>query len=186
MVGSLLGERYAKALYELAVERNVVDEVYHDILRLAASIRRSRELRLFLKAPVISPDKKQKIIRKLFGDRSNPLSLSFLLLLVRKRRESHIPDIAYEFIELYKNLHGILTVTVKTPLKLTGEIRDRVLGTMKKYTDARIDLVEETDPSLIGGFVLLWKDKQYDASIRKQINRMTRGVARINLYIKGY
>jgi F-type H+-transporting ATPase subunit delta len=184
MTGSLLGERYAKALYDLAAEKKVVDEVYGDLHRLASLIRESRDLRLFLRSPVISPGKKQKVIRILTGDRGNPLTLSFILLLVRKRREAHIPDIAFEFIELFKERHGILTVTVKSPVRVTEEIRKQIVETMKKYSDARIDIVEEIDESLIGGFVLCWKDKQYDASIRNQINRMTRGVARINLYVK--
>ena len=55
---------------------------------------------------------------------------------------------------------------------------------MARYTGKTIDLNPEIDESLIGGFVLSWEDKQYDASIRREIENMKNTIARINLYKK--
>jgi F-type H+-transporting ATPase subunit delta len=57
---------------------------------------------------------------------------------------------------------------------------------MKNYTKKEIELVEEIKEELIGGFVLQWDDKQYDASILSQINKMKRELAELNLYQKRY
>ena len=57
---------------------------------------------------------------------------------------------------------------------------------MKNFTQSDIDLKAEIDQSLIGGFVLNWDDKQYDASIRREIDNMRNAMAKVNLYKKGF
>lgn len=57
---------------------------------------------------------------------------------------------------------------------------------MNDQTKGSIELIEEVKEDLIGGFVLQWKDRQYDASILNQINKMKKGMAMINLYKKGF
>jgi F0F1-type ATP synthase delta subunit len=57
---------------------------------------------------------------------------------------------------------------------------------MKKYSGANIDLQSDIDESLIGGFVLRWQDKQYDASIRREIENMRSAIAKVNLYKKEF
>jgi F-type H+-transporting ATPase subunit delta len=75
---------------------------------------------------------------------------------------------------------------LKTAGPITEEVRRKVLDIMKNQAKGSIELVEEVKEELIGGFVLQWKDKQYDASILSQINKMKKGMAMINLYKKGF
>lgn len=55
---SLVAERYAKALFELALEKGVVEEVYQDSLKITDICENSKELRLLLKSPIINSGKK--------------------------------------------------------------------------------------------------------------------------------
>jgi len=183
---SLVAERYANALFELAVEKNAAGEIYKDALVVSEICRKSRELRMFFKAPVVQTDLKVKVVKELFGKAVGPVMLTFLLVMVRKKREKFIPEIAVTVIENYKEYKNILTVHFKAPVLPDTDIRKKVLELMTNYTKANIDLVEEIDNSLIGGFVLNWKDLQYDASIRKQIEQLKRGVAKVNLYVKDF
>jgi F-type H+-transporting ATPase subunit delta len=91
-------------------------------------------------------------------------------------------------VELYKDYKGILTTNVKTAIPLTEELRKEILGIMGTQIQAKgiVDLVEEIKEELIGGFVLQWKDMQYDASILNEVNKMRKGMAMINLYKKGF
>jgi F0F1-type ATP synthase delta subunit len=57
---------------------------------------------------------------------------------------------------------------------------------MSTHAKGKVDLVEEIKEELIGGFVLQWKDMQYDASILNEINKMRKSMAMINLYKKGF
>ena len=66
------------------------------------------------------------------------------------------------------------------------ELRNKVIKALKEQTGKGIELIEETDERLIGGFILRWKDQQYDASIANQINKLKKEVEGINLYVKGF
>jgi F-type H+-transporting ATPase subunit delta len=175
---------YAKALFELAVERNVLEETLKDIKVIAELCANNKDFRMMLKSPLINTDKKKIIFTRIFGETLSQLTLNYLLIIIRKKRESIIHDIALVFIELYKDYHGILTTVLKTAVPVTDDVRQKILKIMKDQTSMKIELIEEVKEELIGGFILQWKDKMYDASIRHQIKRMHKGVARINLYVK--
>ncbi|MEI6436088.1 MAG: ATP synthase F1 subunit delta [Bacteroidota bacterium] len=181
---SLVSERYAAALFELAVEKNAVEEVYQDNLLVLQTCENSKDLRLLLKSPIINTGKKQIIIREIFEKNIHKLTLQYMLIMVRKKREGFLQSVSNQFVELYKQYKNILTVNFKSPVAPESEVKKEVVELMKNYTHADIELKNEIDESLIGGFILRWKDKQYDASIRREIENMRNAIAKINLYQK--
>jgi len=181
---TLIAERYAKALFEMALEKQALEEVNKDVSGLVTLIRESRPLKLFLKAPIINPGKKRVIMDEILKG-FNPVTIAFINLLVSKRREMTIPEIVIQFIEQYNRYKNIVILRVKTAVPLDKGLREQISSVMASYTKANIEIIEEVDDTMIGGFVLSWDDKQYDASILKQIERMKKGLARINLYVKG-
>ena len=60
-----IASRYAKSLIDLAQEKGKLEEVRNDVLLLNDSFKASRELRMFLKSPVIGPDKKLEVLLSL-------------------------------------------------------------------------------------------------------------------------
>jgi F-type H+-transporting ATPase subunit delta len=183
---SLVAERYAKALFELALEKGAEEEVYQDSLLITKTCEESKELRLLLKSPIINSGKKLTILQAIFENNIHKISLTYLLIMVRKNREAFIPAIAIQVVELYQEYRNILTVHFKSPVLPNPETRKQVLELMKNYTQSEVDLKAEIDESLIGGFILNWKDLQYDASIRREIENMRIAIAKINLYKKGF
>lgn len=183
---TLVADRYANALFELSVQDNAMEEVYADSKVITGICAQSKDLRLLLKSPVIRTDKKLKIVQEIFGPYLHRLTMSYLMVMIRKKREKFIPEIATELVEKYKDYNNILTVHFKSPVKPDAGVRKKVMELISTYTKADIDLSEEIDASLVGGFVLSWKDRQYDASIRKQIDDLKREVAKVNLYKKGF
>lgn len=183
---SLVAERYAKALFDLAVEQHQEEAVYKDALLLEEVCRESKEFVFVMKSPVISEEKKERILRDLFEKRCTELTIKFLLLLVRKNRELYIEDIAVQIIRFYKEYKHILPVTLTTAVEPTEAIRNKVKELVHAYSHWKVEIHEKIDPGIIGGFILTWNDLQYDASIRYQLERLRRGSARINLYKKGF
>ena len=176
---------YAKALFDLALERNSLEEAMKDVSLIGNLCRTNRDFKLMLKSPVVGTEKKTKIIRALFEKTLSPLTLTFLFIILRKKRENIIPDMALEFLELYKDYKGILTTYMQTAVPVSEEVRKKVVAVMHQQTQKEIELIEDVNEELVGGFVLRWKDLQYDASILNQINRLKKEVASINLYVKG-
>ena len=54
--------RYAKALFELAIEQDTLEQSYNDMVFLDAVCSEIKELSLLLKSPIIKTDKKLKIL----------------------------------------------------------------------------------------------------------------------------
>src|SRR5688572_434750 len=96
-----LASRYAKALLDIAIETGKLEEVYQDHLFLQKMIRESREFEIFLNSPVITPDKKLKVMKQLTDGKISNISVSFLQLLIRKSREVYLKEIAGAFVKMY-------------------------------------------------------------------------------------
>jgi F-type H+-transporting ATPase subunit delta len=186
MANPLVAERYAKALFDLAIEKNQVEEVYQDNNLIASTCEESRELKLLLKSPIINSVKKGHILKEIFSRKVSNLTLTYLLIMVRKKRESFIPEIAQELVDLYLTYKNILKVHFSSPAVPDEEIRAQVVKIMEHYTKSKILLSSEIDEELIGGFVITFQDKQYDASIRRDIENMRAAIAKVNLYKKGF
>src|SRR5699024_1816158 len=95
------GRRYAKALLELAEERDEIEPVLEDISFINNTLKGSRELVLFLQNPIINYDDKQAVIKKLFGEQLQEVTSLFLDLLVKKDRINILGQITEAFIESY-------------------------------------------------------------------------------------
>ena len=176
--------RYAKALFDLALERNTLEQIKTDMELVVSVFKQNRNLRIILQSPIINEKKKVAITKAIFENKLREISLHFLIIIIRKRREANILAIAEQFIILYKDYKKITTTFLQTVVKIDDNIKKKVVELMKHQTEGEIELIEEIKKELIGGFVLSFKDKQYDASILRQIENLKKEFD-INLYIKG-
>jgi F-type H+-transporting ATPase subunit delta len=177
--------RYAQALLDLAIEQGIVERVYDDMELIDVTCHQSRGLISMLHSPVINIDKKTRIIDKIFGPAVHKLTLRFLELLVKKRREQYIDGIASAFTVLYKELKGIKTAYVTSVTQLSKQEKEQVTGILKKVTDKEIELIENLKKELIGGFVVTMDDYQIDQSLSTKIKELRKEFEK-NLYIKGF
>jgi F-type H+-transporting ATPase subunit delta len=172
MHDALLAQRYAKALFELSLEIKKLEEVRKDMDLLLDTIQESKEFKQFLVSPVIQASKKAVILVSIFTGKVEPLTLRFFELLARNRRERNLKIIALEFIEQYKKHKNITTVKLQTAVKIGADLRDEILERLAKRTGGSIDLVEQVDEKLIGGFIVSIGNDQYDASLLRVFNQL--------------
>jgi F-type H+-transporting ATPase subunit delta len=185
MNDSKLSRRYAKSLIDLATERKETDTVFNDMQLIHSTIKGSRDLAMFLKNPIINTDKKQQVINALFGQKISTLTLSFLKIITAKKRESYIDSISRSFIDMYRDSKGITSAQVFTSVKLDEKLKSEILTYLTTETKRKIELNETLDPSIIGGFILRWGDKQVDASVSRKL-RLLRMDFSENLYLKDF
>ena len=76
--------RYAKALLQLAVEQERLEQCYNDIMLLDAVCVESKELSLLLKSPIVKTDKKLKILEEIFGSKMGGITMSFIKIITMK------------------------------------------------------------------------------------------------------
>jgi F-type H+-transporting ATPase subunit delta len=176
-----IANRYAKALFELAIEKNALEEVYKDALNITDLVNNVKELRQLLLSSVIPQPKKTAVFKEIFGNSVHQVTMSFLLIIITKRRENIVLEVVHEFIELYKVHKNIVTVHLKTASKMDSRLYSEIKERMEKELKLHVELIETVVPDLLGGFVITYNDKQYDASIRKNIIRLKKEY-NINIY----
>ncbi len=182
---TIISHRYAKALFDLALEMNILDRVNQDMMLVQSVTVENPEFRRLLASPIIPPGKKSQIIKGVFEKHLEKLSFRFLQLVVKKEREAYLRNIAENFISIYKKFNNILPVKLTTAQPIDDEIRRDILALLKDATKKKIELKEKVEENLIGGFVLNFDDSQYDASLRKKISRLQKAFES-NLYVKGF
>ncbi len=171
MLNPRLAHRYAKSLLDLAVEKNCLDAVLADMQLIDNICTKSPDFTSMLRSPVISGDKKLSIINQILKAHINNFTSLFLNLIVSKGRELNLPEIAIAFTEQYNELKNIRTVKITTASAMTPAVADSIQGKVASYLPkGTIDLKTEVNEELIGGFVLEFENKQYDASVRKSLN----------------
>lgn len=171
MKGVRAAVRYAKALKQLAQEKNVLDTVIADVKLIHNTVSKNRELDLLLKSPLVNGEKKASILSLIFEKNIDQMTMTFMNQIVTQKRENLLKVICEEFINQYNELKGIAKVSVTTPLALTQEIREDLIKKITaQYNLSQVELDEHVDASLIGGMVLRIGDRQLDASIRRQLN----------------
>jgi len=166
-----LAYRYAKSLLDLAVEKNSVEDTLADIKYLDSICRNSTEFTNMLRSPVINADKKQNIITAVVGDSLKPLAQGFIKLLVSKGREDSLPEIATAFVQQYKQMKNIKSVKLTTAGPVTEDLKKAIWNKIEAILPGvQVELTEEINPELIGGFVLQMEDKLFDASVRRDLH----------------
>ena len=169
-----VSSRYAKSLITLAQEQGILEEVRQDILLFIDVCRKNRDFVMMLKNPVISNDKKNGIIQALFEGRINPITLSFFRIIIQKNREMLLPSIAEELRHQYNDLRGISMAKVSTVFPLDESLREEFKSVVRAYTGKKeVQLQEEVDEDLIGGYLLKVEGKQVDETLRGKLKELS-------------
>lgn len=184
MKKSKIAIRYARGLFELALEENLLEPVHKDMQLVAEVLDSNRELVKVLTNPVIFMEKKLAILKAVFGEKVQTMSLLFLEVIVKKTREPLIREIALQFIHQYNAHKGILMACLITSVPATTAFGDQIRERLQQLTGLQIALKQEVDVQLIGGFVLRFEDLQYDASIASRLQQLKREFE-VNVIEKG-
>jgi F-type H+-transporting ATPase subunit delta len=166
-----IASRYAKSLIDLATEQSKLDRVLEDMTYLG-EVCKVRDVTLLLKSPVVKGDKKGKVLNAIMGGKIDSLTESFIQIILRKGRESNLPEIATEYINQYREIKGISIVEIVSAEALSTETLESIRKKLvdSKLTHSHVEFLTSIDPTLIGGFVVSFEDKLYDASVRHQLD----------------
>ncbi|MEO7531769.1 MAG: ATP synthase F1 subunit delta [Sediminibacterium sp.] len=165
-----LADRYAKSLIDLATEKGQLEAVYADMKYLQAVCKASKEFVSLLKSPVINNDQKNKIVTEITKGKVSELTAAFNTLLVKKNRESDLPEIAFAFVDQYNAIKGIHRVKLTTAVPVSDELKKSIETKVKEEQGlGTIELETAVDEKLIGGFVLEYNNNLVDASILRDL-----------------
>lgn len=178
-----LADRYAKSLADLATERGQLEAVYADMKYLQAVCKVSRDFVALLKSPVINNDQKNAIVTAVTKGKVSELTAAFNTLLVKKNRESDLPEIASAFVDQYNALKGIHRVRLTTAAPVSEELKKSIEEKVKSAQHlGTVELETAVDEKLIGGFVLEFNNNLVDASILRDLKDIKKQFSQ-NLFV---
>ncbi|MCK9207064.1 MAG: ATP synthase F1 subunit delta [Salinivirgaceae bacterium] len=170
---SKISVRYAKALFELAQDKNSLSAIKQD-MQWVEEVCQQPDFNLLLESPVIKASQKTALMQKFFQGKVNEWTLKFLIMVVENRREQYLQNIARDFIQNYRDFTGIKAAKVTTAAPIDGQTKKLIDQLVKRIFNAQVELVSEENPKLKGGFILRVGDQQIDASINTKLKKIKR------------
>ncbi len=167
--------RYARAVFEIALERGELDR-WQSELPVVVSVVGDPALVAVLESPRLRFDEKARILSEgLVG--ISPLVLNLVYLLIVRGRLSMIADIAEEYQRLLDAYHGIEPAEVISAVPLDAEEEKKLAGHLSAITGKKVVVKSEVDPGLIGGFVARVGGKLLDGSTRTRLEALKKELA---------
>ena len=171
-----IAQVYARALFEVATERDELDDVHEQLGQFADAIHQSRDLKVFFFSPYFSAmEKKEGLIGPSRGP--NPELMNFLEALIERHRMPAIFRIQTEFMSLWDEARKLLPVQIVSAVELDPETVKTLGDRIGEQVDRKIELTSEVDPEILGGIVLRVGNLILDASIRNRLEQLRKQVA---------
>ena len=169
---TLIARNYAETLLTLARRHGgdeTVDAYGRAIDEVAELLRREPLIRQFLETPRVDADAKLRAIRASFGGRVPELFLRFLLVVVEKRRQSLLEEIAEQFHALVDEARGRTRAHITVAAEPDPGLRQAIVATLERRFHKQVIPTFVVDPSLIGGLVIRVEGQILDGSFRSRV-----------------
>lgn len=170
MKQTIVAERYAEALFEIAQESKKVDEFAEILEDLFDLLDNNEDLANHMFHPVIKAEDKKEVLTKLLKERVPAEILNFLYLVIDKKRIIILDEIIDEFINLRNALNETVVAEVVTAEEMYKTTKTELQAQLASYLGQQEVLMEcEVDPDILGGVMVKVGDRLIDASLKTQL-----------------
>ena len=171
---SEIGQRYAKALFELSAESKSLDKTEKDLLSVHSLIAKNNEIIMVIKSSGLSRENQASLMEKILKKmKVSPLIIKFIGTLAINGRLNIVNNIIDEFLKKLAHERGELTAEITTAVPISKEINKSIVKEISKLTKTnKIELNEKIDESLIGGLVLRMGSTMIDSSIKTKLSTL--------------
>ncbi|EKV32541.1 ATP synthase delta chain [Caenispirillum salinarum AK4] len=168
-----LADRYASALFELAEEKGVLDQVADDLRGLKTMVAESADFRRFIDSPVLSRTEQAKGVAAL-ADKAGMqgVTRNFLGLVATNRRLFALPAVIDAFLERLAAKRGEISAEVVSAKPLSDAQTEALAASLKQAVGKDVALETRVDPGLIGGLVVRVGSRMIDNSLRTKLQRL--------------
>ena len=171
-----IAQVYARALFDVAVERDQLDEVREQLGEFAGAMHENRDLAVFFFSPYFSVPEKKDGLKRAVQD-ADPAVINFLEALIERHRMPAIFRIRTDFDVLWEKERRRLPVHVTSAIELDQSVIDSLVKQIGEQVDRQVVLSSEVDPDILGGVVLRVGNVILDASIKNRLEQLRKQVA---------
>lgn len=170
-----VARRYAAALFTVALQEDTVDAIARDLDIVEGFVRGVPYLRAVIMQPLITEERKRKVLSDAFGERITATTLNFLYLMVRKRREDVLDETIAEFRRLADEHANRVVAFVSSAVPLTEQELSAISRALTQRTGKNVQVAANVDDTMLGGVRVRIGDEVIDGGLRTQLERL-RGV----------
>ncbi|WP_368503086.1 F0F1 ATP synthase subunit delta [Alkalihalophilus sp. As8PL] len=175
MSNQAVANRYAYALFQLAEEKGILNEVAQEMELVKEVVNSTPEFLQFLGHPKVTADKKRAFIETSFKGSLSETSLHTLHLLVENKRIDSLVDMINSFKGMSYEAQNMAEAIVYSAKPLTGEEQAQIAEIFgKKVNKAKLLVTNVVNKDLIGGLKIRIGDRIYDGSVKSQLDRLER------------
>jgi F-type H+-transporting ATPase subunit delta len=173
MLINQLAAKYARALFETAVEDGRLKE-YQSLLGEIVSIINSQDdLKDFISHPLIKAEAKREVLQKILPDYAKEGAVyNFLMLLLDKRRESLLQGIYSQYEVLANEAQNIVSAEVTLAYDISERQEKLLSDKLSASTGKTVVITKKIDKSILGGVIVKMGDKCIDGSVMRQMQAM--------------
>ena len=175
---SVVGDRYAESLFDLAKEENKVTQYLDDIKLVGEVLDSDPQIVQFFNHVLIENDKKIQLLDQSFKGNVDQYVLNFLKLLVQSRRISYIDYIVKSYINLSNQYLGIEEGMIYTPYELTDQQIQDIEKAISQKENKKLTLKVSIYPSLLGGIKVQISNRIYDGTIKNKVEMLKKELLR--------
>ncbi len=162
---------YAKALFDVALDKNILEKVVHEVDLVGESIT-DPEFEGFFQSVKVDGDTKKSVFNKAFLHEVSTTTRNFFWILFDNNRESLFNDIRNELERLVDEQRKRVVAEVITAVPIDEELKAKIQEKLSEATQKEVTVEATIDPDIIGG-VLIYADGQIiDASVKSRLSNL--------------
>jgi F-type H+-transporting ATPase subunit delta len=173
---TVVAKRYAKALFELAQEQNLVAETETQLQLLVNAIEQNADFRAFLAAPGIPAATKIEALKQSFAGQLLPIVLNTVGLLIERGRQGELSAVLDAYLQVAGVALGRADAVVTSAQPLTLGEKDKLAKKFGALLGKTIRVHNTVDASLLGGLTVRIGDTLYDGSLRGKLERLDKAL----------
>ncbi len=178
-MAELVSKTYSEALFDVALEMNVIDQMKSEFDFLAEILKANPDFFELIKTPKISIDEKKKILTESFSDQVSEPFMNFLKIILDKKRGAELLGIKEAFDERVDAHHNRISAMVESVVPLTEAQLLSLKEKLEALSGKTVDLKNVTNKALIGGIIVTMGDRVIDGSIKYKLETMLEGLTQI-------
>jgi len=177
VIGTAIGNRYAKALLDVALEHNTAEQAGQELEGLKDWLDENQNVRAFFSLITVEKQAKKNVMLELLPHLGLSTFVSNLVKLLAENGRLHqIGEVVEAYRGVYRESQGIIGVDVATAADLDDSERDQIRQAIASGTGKQVILEESVDPEIIGGLRYRIGSTLYDGSVKSQLSQLKRSL----------
>jgi F-type H+-transporting ATPase subunit delta len=173
-----IANRYAKALYRIADGDTRLAHEFLGHVNAARALFDIEPAAKVLESPVMPQDLKKKLFAAAFNaSGAKPELQAFVGALIAAGRVNLYPAFCEAYARLINEAEGIVLADVTTAVEVDAAVIKKLSASLEKILGTKIQTSQQTDPSLLGGFVVRLGNKMIDMSVKTKLEALTKSAA---------